>query len=663
MQAPASVRGTQALEEAVVKPFQGFRWRPKDTPRPPVGRDAAEARGVAWLLSCAAYAPRNAGLADAGEALRYATHLQREAPVAARLYKRLVRSGHALVPIAEVEAELGCRWGQVDITIDGQARRLDPYFWKMVEALVRDSVSEYLARLDHSVQLLRGMDPLQHSASMNQIMDRVRRGVQHHLANALLQPGASQETVVALLLKAWSDLVPTQAKAMHEVLQSQIRGVRALSMLAAVRPERLDEKVQELDEPLAFLLSNTPEALEEQFTDRGLSLLELRTAFGVQSNGLLTTASAVPPPSVGVRAALLARWLEHHHEAVAQACVSALVPLKRALERPPDCASWASVELLAAHGSQGPEPRVAHAAVGATVLWHPPAHLGLMGATRAVVVPPHSGSGLRIARFLGVLLAQARAGLLPPGALSASVLLPVVSRFTAEGEVAYGQVVDMRLRPLGALCGLPWPEAEGSALAGGARRAVAVRPLKSPTPSSEGSAPGVVAVAAAVPGVLKGWVHPRLARDHAILDGLCRCLQHRVTESSLRVSLDDVIVQVRAHASSLSDQSDSSLRQCVRHVCELVVRRATDQNDRCDQRPLRMAYDSERDRSTNGKVGGVVCEGEGGVYLLQYAVWCVRQMRYNSAAFRDVWKETRSARSHAPCAQGAPGAQAKKTKR
>ena len=141
-----------------------------------------------------------------------------------------------------------------------------------------------------------------------------------------------------------------------------------------------------------------------------------------------------------------------------------------------------------------------------------------------------------------------------------------------------------------------------------------------------------------------------LLRDHSILHGLALCLQSRQCAASVRVPLDEVVASVRGVAPTLQGQSEASLRQAVRWVCSEVIKKAHAQAVRNEGFALTMEFSSERDRSGNGRVGGVVCEGTAVSYLFQYVTWCVNEMRFNGHAFCALWHTSRSAQSKAAAA-------------
>ena len=87
------------------------------------------------------------------------------------------------------------------------------------------------------------------------------------------------------------------------------------------------------------------------------------------------------------------------------------------------------------------------------------------------------------------------------------------------------------------------------------------------------------------------------------------------------------------HLSHAAGQGDASLRQSVRWVANEVIRRAHSQAIQDGRIGLVMEFNSNRDRTNKGHVGGVVCQGDGISFLFEYVSWCVNQMRFNGDAF------------------------------
>lgn len=630
----------------VFSPFVAFSWPTAIGPKPPVGQTTDERGWVGWTLTCAAYTDTMREAMEAAENVNYAVHLKRDGIVADALYKRLSVRSDELVCLTEVEEVLGCRWGEIDVEFGGHAQRIDPFFWKMLENVVRESISTYLLQLDQAMTALKGLSTSELAPAACSAMDRVRRTTAHKLSNALLDRNSTTMDIVNTIHQLRTSIIPAHAEAAKGVLRVQIRGVLALSQLVAARSDELDMRIQELEPQIVELLANVPPVLEAQFLDRHVSILELHTAFTVPNNGWVDVCSSVPPPSFGVRATVLARWLLRCGDDVAHACVASLSVLRRIADRGTLTYDWAGVELCLACPS---DARTRSAARDAIAGWRPPNHLGATGPNydpRVVVAMAQSdGMALRSARMFKVLLDQAQLGLLPAITVRADVLLPIVARFTAEAEIGYGYYVDMQLRPLSACLHVALPtEASEAPYTRTKQRRIESTEVAPVTKFACAVQVPTMPPVAATRMAPEGWVDPRLARDHAILHALCLCLQPHRREQQVRVPLSHIVTKARGLADKLRDTSDASLRQAVRHVCVELVKRAAEKAAAVQEFHI-MHFSSEREKVLDGRVSGVVCQGSGVLFLFDFACWVVNQMRYDSLAFCAVWKPSRSAQS------------------
>lgn len=620
-----------------------------------------EACSLAWLMSCTPYASSMDEIHYAATALAYVTHLEQEGPVVEELYRKLVLRTDELVHVCEVEQALGCRWGEIDVVIDGHPQRIDPYFWKMLETMVRDSTVEYLTRLDGTLCNLDGLDLMQFSNSTALAMERTRRLVTHYLSNALLNRDTTTERLVVMLMRLRDEALKDQVEASKRLVQEQIRGIRALAALAAAPTDKLDEKMQELESDILLLFPNAPSALKEHFIDHKISLMELSAVFVPYTNGLIDSRTTVPPASLGVRITILAQWLDRCRDAVSDACVATIATLQRVADRPLKAYEWAGVQLCLADPT---DARTREAPPSAIATWRPPGHIGPDDEPRVVVATQQNGTALRVARFFGILLDQAKLGLLPPMKLRASWVLPIISRFTAENQVARGHYVAMRLRPLADACGVLWPEHVQGAASKRPQAHVDVlqhpcdkRRAPSPTFSDVGSGHAVTtpstlgAPMAADPSL--GRVPAALLRDHAILHALCMCIQQRKGSQSIRIPLQEISTTVQSLCPLMREHKTASVTQAVRYVCTAAINRATAKMQTEGVSHV-IEYSSVRDCSGDRRVGGVVCEGEGGAYFLNYASWVVMQMKFNGTAFCNVWHASRSSQSRAR-SRGASG--------
>jgi hypothetical protein len=270
--------------------------------------------------------------------------------------------------------------------------------------------------------------------------------------------------------------------------------------------------------------------------------------------------------------------------------------------------------------------------------------------------------GLRCARFFSVLLEQATLGLLPPLTVQAGVLLPLISRFTAEHEAQYVRSVEVNLRPVADQCSHRWPADDYAARR---KRHLSDSPLPSASSSEDGEVAPTAAPVLVHPQTMRAGpssssqlveqanVPPKLLRDHAIVHAFCKCLQagfqpftHHVGYSQ-RIGLDQITTMVRAVAPALASQADGSLKQAVSYVIKTVLSRAQSRGSYPYAVEGQFAYIPDRDRKAGGQVIGLLMDAPGRVGLLKFATWVVMQMSHNGAAYLKEWKPSRSAQSHA----------------
>ena len=632
-------------------PFEVFAWPGSTRAVQAVGSGGREAQDVAWAMTCCAYADSMNEAEGVAKAVAYATHLRREGPIVDKLYKRLAARTGEIVHLEEVEEVLGIRWGEVDFVVDGQARRLDPYFWNMLERTIRNSVADYVKQLDRTLAAVDGLGPLQQSAGACAAMDQVCRRAAACLSKGLLARDVDATRLVSMIQETQGAVMDAHVTAAKAALRQQVAGVRALGMLATAPESELEQRLQELEAPIAEMLAQPPRALEDQLKERRISVLELAAMLPPRSNGLIEPSSRVPPPSLGVRLTVLTRWLDRCKAGLTAACAAATATLQRALDRSSLSTEWAGVSLCIASQT---DPRTREAPLGCVARWHPPAHLGDGDDPRVIVAQPDANcSALRAARLFRILLDQVRLGLLPSRSIRADLLIPIVARFTAEGEVAYGQFVDMTLQPMGVRLSLPYADAcfgfggykrrwDPSPVSvhlghGGGLLVQAPAPPAMPPPP-----PPQLAPAAAVTTLLRSQVPAGLLHQHAALHALCMCMQSRLKMSSVRISLGDVQTHLLALAPDMRALSGPAITQLVSFTCRKAVARAVEAL-KSEGHDYVIEYSSARDRSQDGKVGGVVCEGDGVGYFFDYIAWCVNQMRFHGDTFAREWGVSRRA--------------------
>ena len=658
---------------AIFSPFGGFCWMSNPPERwypDPVGKTPTEAQNVAWLMTCAARADSPKIIKEAAVTLGFVTHLQREGSIARSMYRRLATRSSELVTIAELEEELRSSMEPVAVFEGGQVQRIDPYFWSILDRIVRDSTTQYLEGLDVTLSQMKGLEALQLSAQINGAMERVRRATSHELSRALLSRSTSAD-IVTVLSSLRNEFCAQHVGMVKDHMRHQLKWLRALSWLAAADASDIEQNLSTVEHDLEMLVKNPPMLFQEYLQSRGSSLSELSMCYGNRGTSLIDQTSIVKQPSSGVRATMVARWLEQQGVLVGEACASCISVFNRLLDQPPTSMCWNGIELCRDDPSDprtraalGNKPRH-HADAGSLVQHQPPRHLACGGTLEARVLVYTQTDvviGLRCARFFSVLLEQATLGLLPPLTLQAGVLLPLVSRFTAEHEAQYVASMEGNLRPVAEQCSHRWPEDDYTARR---KRHLPDSPIPSASSSEDGEVAPTVATVLVHPQTMRAGsslssqlveqanVPPKLLRDHAIVHAFCKCLQARfqtfthLAGYSQRIGLDQITTMVRAVAPALATQADGSLKQAVSYVIKTVLSRAQSRDSYPYAVEGQFVYIQDRDRKAGGQVIGLLMDAPGRAGLLKFATWVVMQMSQNGAAYLKEWKPSRSAQSHA----------------
>lgn len=611
-------------------PLAAYRWPLESTvaKEDPLGATPEERDCVAWLMTISAHMSHDASC-KAARQLAYAANLSRDAIRLDRIYESLATDalalggGNGLVRIADIERALQVQWTDVIVPDNGLLRKMDPYYWALLESRVRSSVEEHVWALDAALSSLPGLVGGQKGEAVNAEVDGACRIIAQRLCPALLARDAPEGSLATLLDQLATELLPAAAAGAKRSMQDDLRGVRALALLAAAKPEELDERIQELDGSLAALVQSPPTQLVGQFADRGVGFEELNAAFPPAAHGIISTA--VAPTSLGVRASILACWLQNFGQEVKAACAATTSMLHRASHRAVHLSVWSDVELraLTPGAAQALWPPVAHVIA--------PSVIARGGIDRVLAVERTEGGSLRVARLLCVLLQEVRMGLLPAGAVHNSVLAPIIARVRAEREVELCACIARELRPLAVQYDVAWPSGSGGTGPAGGCEAHAPAFVAAPVPALPVAAAGMA-------------MEPSLLRDHAILNALFKCLVRRRSLPVAAVMLNEVVTTVRLTTSALASQTDASLVQAARYVCCKVVDRASARlaKIRCGGA---ITYQKARKRETGGRVGSIVAELGGVAVVIEFVQYCLEQMQNNSHQFSREWHPSRSARS------------------
>ncbi len=629
-----------ANNRAIFAPFEVFCWPGRSgealpqakCPRP-VGATPEEARCVAWLLSASAHLDAEVVL-DVAKKLAYAAKLSRDAIAMDTIYTELATAALApggpcrgLVRFADVERVLGVRWLDCLVETGGVLKRVDPYFRAVLDGRVRRSVEEHVWALERALSSLPGLANGQTNVSVDGVVDTACRLAIQRLQAVVLRPDGSLSMLTAEINRLAEELLPSVVLDAKTTVQSDMCGVRALSMLVATGLDHLEERMQTIDEAVAILVHAPPTPLVEQFADRNIGFDELRAAFPSGANpGCGSTTG--PPTSLGVRTSILACWLHSFAASAQEACVATMATLQRAAQRATLLASWSDTELC-------PVTQ----AIKQSAAWPPPTYTVAPNTppVHAIVATRSDGTALRVARLLATLLHEAQTGLLPVGVVHQSVLAPLIARVRAEREVALGACVSRELKPVGERVGVAWPSGPKS------EPVPATVVLQAPAPT-----PAKAVVAALSSGVT---LPASLVRDHFLLSSIFKALQRRRGHASIHVALNEIVSTARELSDVLRAQTNASVVQSTRWVCVKVVERTFAQLQ--NRRAIgTVEYRTGRTKDSGERFGGIVAEGEGVDALLGFVHSCLVQMQTNGVAFAAQWHVSRSARSRCVIAIG-----------
>lgn len=604
---------------------------------------------MAWLLSASVYMEAGTAIKVARQ-LAYAAKLSRDAIAIDNIYcalatKVLAPGGprRGLVCIADVERVLHVHWNDVVVPCGDLLRCIDPYFWRVLETRVRSSIEEHVWAVEAALASLPGLASGQLGGDASATADSACRLIVQRIGPALLAKESCTGALVAIIEQLATEMLPAAVLEAKRTAHDDMRCVRALSTLAATKQDALEEKIQELDVTLASLAQRPPAPLVRQFSERGFSFEELRAAFPPNSQGIVS--SVVPPTSIGVRASIVACWLQNYGPVVQEACAAAAAVLQRTANRPVHLTSWSDVELRAprAGGEEVPWPLVAHLSAQERVS---------VASDRVLAIARPEGSALRVARLLSTLLQEVNMGLMPTGVVHQSAIAPILARVRAEREVELGACIARELKPIGKRVGVTWPSGSDGAgpEAAAATDVPAFAQSEVAAPIHRAAPLGQTALGKAK--AVETRMPPSLLRDHAILKALFRCLiERRGFGPVLHVALNDVVAKVRALSTVLAAQTEASLVQSSRWVCTKVIERATARMEQAGHTGD-VRYQTGRVWNGTSKMGGVVADALGAQRLIEFVQHCMTQMQENGAAFATQWHTSRSARSRAGASIG-----------
>ena len=576
----------------------------------PVGETKFEAQGVAWSLTLAAFAPE--AVPAATKKLCYASALDKKVPKVSGVAKRLAAMGATVIPIEEIETELGDDfWSEVFPT----DQVVDPHYWTCVASIVKSCVENMLTKLDISLCSLSGMDFEQTTAAVYSDLCGVKSVIKNELGAALLckRPGAVLECLESLR----SDMLGPRVEVVKTRLKKQIAGVYALQrVLRAALSGRPDHAILTNEDDLRIVFLDPPECMVQDLSRRNVHLSVPSSCF--QCAGTL-------PMSASTKMAVLKNWINANAVCVGEVCASTLSLLKRLVAVHNEHNAWSQVTV-----AKYEEVREWHSMVHCPL----PEHLATRSDLVLFVPPKVDCVCVRAARLFDALVQLAKKGFLKQRHVRADMVLPLFARVEVEqGAVLQNTLAEME--DTGAQHGVPF--------AVGAKRTAAESPEVSDDEIEEHPS---LQTTAAVVSVLNDsvcvGVRAELQRDHAILHSICTLLKRNQAQSIRLKDIAEVFVKVAPHINS----NPRSLNQAISKVATKAIQ-YFNASKQTGYTYGNVRYDNTRDRATDGHVGGIILDAHGAATFLNHcAGWCSRMKSGDKSVVSD-WKPSRASLAQA----------------
>ncbi|MGZ0213516.1 MAG: hypothetical protein ACKVI4_13685 [Actinomycetales bacterium] len=656
---------TTINETKYAAPFCAFSWaasngkciwgaphKPPPASADPIGANSiSEAKQAAWLLNLAA-APKEATEEDLQalqERLAYFVYLQRTEPRVTSIYKRLGFLGATPCHLGELEFELGDFWGEVDATLsDGNVHRCDMFYWKQVEDLVYKSMNAFLRSLDEAVTNLRGLEPMQMSASAYDDCANVRVGVAKKLAHMLVSRDHCD--LKANVDKIVDGLVAPRVKQQRALCRCRAESVQALQRLAnlviADDPKNnADGYLQTCYDQICNAAMDPPPELVEALNARGIAISELTEFFNPQS----TVATYI-------RHELILNWAWRVGPQVVEACNSTLSVLRRFVETVETATEWSNIHVAQLQDVNVQELLATQAfrTVGECPL---PNHTSPLKATQREPVLYVSNAGgdhaLRTVRMLRALQLIVRADLIPSYTVRADFLLPIFARVKCEQRATYSSIAASCLQPYGKEHGVDWPlDSQLQHVAGRAEDdghddghdEAACQPTPPPAPAMLPPPPVVRVVA--LRDVKNGAIPPALKRDSAILTAILRTLTRFGEPRQMKVrpsELAGVVTQIDTDIHA----NPASLNQACGRVAKKIVTLCVENATGAGFHPGLVTYSQERPRGKETCIDGLSVDTLGAQTLHRFIlVWLDRMKDANKTVIAE-WGPSRSSRQYA----------------
>tara|TARA_B100001094_G_C18192226_1_gene808049 strand:- start:4097 stop:5935 length:1839 start_codon:yes stop_codon:yes gene_type:complete len=398
------------------------------------------AEQVAWLLTRVAY-----GINE--------QHVQAYCEVAKaegfmistrKLYDDLVNVGDELVNMGDCESEFGFQW-KIHPKLQSND---DPFFLRIVEREVDQSIASFVTSIDLACISLAGLEPSQTGQSVVEDILRIRPRISREICKVMQMPGSTNDDVIATLCHL-DEFYSSRAVLKHkDALRSSISGVIALINVASavLKGGDMNEVMQINYATARDACLNTPRHLAEQLAILGLSLSVLRGCFST-CNSSVGASSRAPPWYKLVD--IIGEYFCYKGVTTRfiGACEVALLEMRKDMAQSDSCDMWDGT-LLCSTRDIGKHVKDFSDTFDSVQAVRSPDHRGGVTGLAIVASNPGSRHALRVVRLLGTLRRCAHAGLFNPRQAKGSIILSSVARFQTENKFLLSEISNIKLKPL-----------------------------------------------------------------------------------------------------------------------------------------------------------------------------------------------------------------------
>lgn len=629
------------------KSIWGSPNRPAPAPSKPIGQTPNEAKQAAWFLNLAA-APVKVSdqkLVTVHERLAFFVHLQRTEPRVSSIHKRLSALGATPCHLGQLECEIGDFWGEVTAPFsDGHERRIDTFHWRKVEAIVKESVSVFLRKLDEVISGLKGMEPLQIGAEAYDDCANARVVVANLLSKLLTDRNPNVDIVAEINALA-EELVRPRLAAVRQRCRDRAVSVLALQKLATAASsnhpkadQHADAIIQNYYQDLCNVALDPPPELVDALSSRGVSLNELTDCFMPQS----TIATCLRHDIIG-------HWAWRVGQDLVEACHSTLSVLRRLMDTVDTADEWSGLRI-----AQIQDPRVQEALstqkFGIVAECPLPSHTAtlLPNMNNAVLYAVDSGTetAVRTVRMLRALQMIVQAGLIPAYTVRADYLLPLFARVKHEQRAHYSSIASSYLENCGREHGVKWPCDSETDNSHGSDRTQQRPNQHEPPPKASMIPPAPVTRVVALSDVKTGAIPPELKRDYAILFSLAQMVSHFGEPRAMNIRPSQV-AQVVTNMDPDLHKNPASLNQACGNVMRKIMRMCIESSAQCNQPCGSISYSQERPRGRDSCIEGLSLDTLGAQTLHLFVRNWIARMKDANKTVISQWAPSRASRHFA----------------